>query len=158
MRPIPEILIRFLERVEGQRNVAYRDSGGVLTVGVGHTGPNVKEGSYWTQDAIDGALRADLALAQKRLLWAIGQTAIDRLNAYQYAALLSFVFNEGEKADWEIWSDIRCGRLDLVPSELARFELVKDRIVLGLVNRRKAEIALWNGQDPLCKAYPLNAA
>ena len=146
-RPFPRYLLPYLERVEGERFHAYRDQGGVWTDGVGHT-LNVTEGSVVSQVQIDANLASDLLTTEQRLYWAIGPSAIATLNDGEYAALLSFVFNEGEKADWAIWADIRQGDLSLVPSELAKFDIEDGKVDPGLVNRRKADIALWNGQAP----------
>jgi lysozyme len=45
---------------EGLRLVAYRDSGGVWTIGWGHTGPEVCEGLVWTREQAVAALECDL--------------------------------------------------------------------------------------------------
>ena len=39
-----EILIEKLKEFEGLRTMAYRDAAGVLTIGYGHTGKDVREG------------------------------------------------------------------------------------------------------------------
>jgi GH24 family phage-related lysozyme (muramidase) len=153
MRPIPPILIKFLERVEGERTKAYQDIRGIWTIGVGHTSADVHDGLVWTQDQIDQTLASDLGIAQKRLLWAVSQAAIDALTDNQYAALLSFVFNVGAGLSWGIWKCVRQGDLSRVPDELARFNMAGGKISQGLLNRRAAEIALWNGEDPLCVRY-----
>lgn len=49
---------------EGDKLTAYRDTGGVLTIGKGHTGPDVHEGLVWTQAQSDAAWRADIAEAE----------------------------------------------------------------------------------------------
>ncbi len=154
-RFIPTILIKFLEREEGEQSMPYRDSAGVLTVGVGHTGSDVRGGVEWTQAQIDAALSADLQMAVQRLTWAIGPDAVAKLNDYQFSALVSFCFNEGAGASWAVWADLRKGDYVDVPAELTRFVYAGGQVVQGLVNRRAAEIALWNGTDPLCAAYPL---
>lgn len=152
-RAIPWFLIPYLERVEGERRVAYRDQGGVWTDGVGST-KGVTPGAVWTQAQIDAHLRADLQVAVERLYWAIGPAAVIRLKDHEYAALLSFVFNDGEEAKWTIWSDIRSGDLSAVPEELEHFVHVNGRVDKGLVNRRKADVALWLGIDPVLKLQP----
>lgn len=45
---------------EGLRLHAYQDSGGVWTIGWGHTGPDVHEGLVWTRAQALAALREDL--------------------------------------------------------------------------------------------------
>ena len=155
-RPVPDILIKFLEREEGERHQAYRDLGGVWTDGVGST-TGVTSSTWWPQAVIDQHLVADVQTAVKRLYWAIGADAVAHLNDYQYAALLSFVFEEGEKSSWHVWADIRRGELSLVPAQLRLFDYVSGRKNGGLDNRRAAEIDLWNGDDKLCKDFPLKA-
>ena len=156
-RPIPTIAVKFLEREEGIRYHAYQDTKGVWTIGMGHTGPEVQAGLVWSQAQVDAAAQADMAIAVQRLTWAIGPSMVATLSDYQYAALLSFVFNEGEKADWTIWADIRQGDLSDVPTELKKFDISGGKVVAGLDNRRAAEVALWSGTDPLCSQYPIAA-
>src|SRR5690554_1412383 len=50
-----------LRHFEGLRLKAYRDPVGVLTIGYGHTGPDVHEGLVWSQAQADKALRDRLA-------------------------------------------------------------------------------------------------
>ena len=153
-RDLPAILIPYLEQVEGERFKAYKDSAGVWTDGVGSTA-GVTADTVWTQDQINQHLAADLQVAVQRLNWAIGPSAIAGLNDYQYAALLSFVFNEGEKADWTIWADIRNGDLSDVPGELKKFVYAGGQVNDGLENRREYDSELWLGAHPLCAQYPL---
>jgi lysozyme len=55
-----DLLTTDLEREEGCRLVAYRDTRNVLTIGYGHTGPDVHEGLQWTQQAADQQLDHDI--------------------------------------------------------------------------------------------------
>jgi len=155
-RSIPKILIKFLEREEGVRFTPYQDSKGVWTVGVGHTGVDVQPGTRLSQDQVDTLLMRDLGVAQRRLTIVLSQAAIDALNDYQYSALLSFVFNVGALTSWSIWPPIEEKHYDEVPGHLAQFVKAGGEVVQGLVNRRNAEIALWNGSDPLCVSFPIS--
>ncbi len=49
---------------EGCRLKAYRDGGGIWTIGYGHTGPEVHAGLVWTQAWADAQLEADIASAE----------------------------------------------------------------------------------------------
>jgi lysozyme len=149
--PVPGLLIRYLERVEGERSAAYQDSRGRWTIGVGHTGSDVGLGVVWSQAQINAALKADLQTAVTRLQAAIGLPAIWGLTGTQYAALLSFVFNVGEVSTWEVWGDIRAGDLTDVPAQLERFVYSDGVRVQGLINRRADDVALWNGTAPEAK-------
>ena len=48
------------ESGEGFSSRAYRDTGGVWTIGYGHTGPEVHAGLVWTHSQAVDALLADL--------------------------------------------------------------------------------------------------
>jgi lysozyme len=78
---------------EGKRNKAYLDTKGIPTIGVGHTGPEVKLGLVWTDEQVQYALLKDC-------LWA--EEAVNEVNALltqnQFDALVSFVFNIGANA------------------------------------------------------------
>lgn len=52
---------------EGLRLEAYPDTGGVWTIGVGHTGPQVKRGLCWTREQCEQALDADIAAVERAL-------------------------------------------------------------------------------------------
>jgi lysozyme len=55
----PEALA-MTENDEGLRLEAYQDSGGVWTIGWGHTGPEVHAGLVWTREQCVEALQSDL--------------------------------------------------------------------------------------------------
>lgn len=84
--------LRRIGQAEGLRLVAYKDRGGVWTIGYGHTGPEVGEGLTCTPQQALEWLRGDAA-------WA--SAAADRhvavpLAQDQYDILVCFVFNVGE--------------------------------------------------------------
>jgi lysozyme len=147
-RAIPALLIPYLKKVEGERFKAYRDQGGVWTDGVGST-EGVAEGTVWDQAQVDQHLQADLQTAVDRLYAAVGAGPISLLSDHQYAALLSFVFNEGADPTWTIWKRVKAAPegLALVPAELRKFIYLGKTIDAGLVNRRKADIALFSTPD-----------
>lgn len=82
---------------EGWRNKAYPDpltGGAPWTIGVGHTGPEVHEGLYWSDDKISETLDADIAKAtvecQNRFApW------FQHLNEARQAVLIGMVFQMG---------------------------------------------------------------
>ena len=79
---------------EGKRNKAYLDTKGIWTIGVGHTGPEVKAGLVWTDKQVDTALRTDIKTAEM----AINTSVLAPLTQNQYDALVSFIFNVGVMA------------------------------------------------------------
>lgn len=87
--------IDFIRREEGVRLTAYRDAIGVWTIGVGHTGPDVKPGLTITDQRCDELLRADLTHFE---------TVVDRViknpqvTQGQFDAMVSLAFNIGAVA------------------------------------------------------------
>ncbi len=52
---------------EGLRLDAYQDTGGVWTIGFGHTGPEVHKGLSWTLAQAEAALHLDIAETERQL-------------------------------------------------------------------------------------------
>ena len=84
------ILIEKLKAFEGLRLEAYRDEAGVLTIGYGHTGPDISEGDriteYWAREL----LRDDLGAVEA----GVRRLHVARTQG-QFDALVSFAFNLG---------------------------------------------------------------
>jgi lysozyme len=78
---------------EGLRLEAYADGGGVWTIGVGHTGPEVKAGLRWTRVACLAALEADIARAERGLDLHLGWWR--SLSAPRQDVLANMAFNLG---------------------------------------------------------------
>lgn len=76
---------------EGFIEMAYRDPGGVLTIGYGHTGPDVVEGMIITPEQAEQLLRGDLQEAEDT----VSNLVTVPLNENEFSALVSFVFNVG---------------------------------------------------------------
>jgi len=81
-----------MAKVEGQRLVAYRDTNGTLTIGVGRTGLDVGLGLRITPETSRALLLRDLAWATN----CVSKNVHVALTEQQWIALVSFVFNEGE--------------------------------------------------------------
>lgn len=84
----------FLTREEGEILHTYKDAGGVLTIGVGHTGADVHPASTLTHEASQQLLTQDLA----RFEAAVNRLVKVRLSQHAFNALVSFCFNLGEGA------------------------------------------------------------
>lgn len=83
--------LKLLMLREGKRNKAYKDTKGIWTIGVGHTGPEVVEGLVWTDDQVLAQLALDVKIAEQ----AIDMNVMVGLTVNQYDALCSFIFNVG---------------------------------------------------------------
>jgi lysozyme len=78
---------------EGLRLDAYADGGGVWTIGVGHTGPEVTRGLCWTRAACLEALEHDIARAERGLDQHLAWWR--RLSAPRQDVLANMAFNLG---------------------------------------------------------------
>lgn len=90
--------IALIKREEGERLKAYRDTKGVLTIGVGHTGPvdgrPITPALTISVDKSTALLVSDIAWVEK----AINASVKVTLTQHQYDALCSLVFNIGKNA------------------------------------------------------------
>ena len=82
--------IRFIQQFESCKLTAYRDIGGTLSIGWGHTGSDVYEGMKITQQRADDLFRKDLEKFETAVI-ALGFT----LTQGQFDALVSFSYNCG---------------------------------------------------------------
>lgn len=135
--------LAIIQQYENCRLTAYRDPGGILTIGWGHTGPEVVEGLTWSQEQADAQLAQDVTER--------AETPIDALVGYdldenQFSALVSFVFNigSGNFAKSAVLTAINSGNLEDAPVHMSAW--VHDHagnLDQGLVLRRAAEVALY---------------
>ena len=138
---ISEKGLDLLKSYESLRLTAYRDSGGVLTIGWGHT-KGVKEGDTCTLAEATQFLLDDVAEAEK----AINKQNLN-LNQNQYDALVSFVFNVGADAFKKstLLKELKKNpnNQDNIKREFRRWNIDNGKIVDGLINRREKEINLY---------------
>ncbi|TWB35742.1 lysozyme [Nitrospirillum pindoramense] len=83
--------IALTEESEGLNLTAYLCPAGHLTIGYGHTGPDVTEGMTITEAQAQDLLAQDLATAGNGVMAAVTVPLTDN----QYAALTDFAFNLG---------------------------------------------------------------
>ena len=82
---------KLIENFEGLRLHAYEDSGGVWTIGYGHTGPDVHPGLSIMQARAEELLENDLKAAENGVSEALHVT----VNPNQFAAMVSLAYNIG---------------------------------------------------------------
>jgi lysozyme len=88
---ISDIGIRFIKNEEGLRTKAYRDVVGVLTIGYGHTGPDVYEGMVLSEDECEVLLRRDVDRFEQGVTGALTREA----KQWEFDAMVSLAFNVG---------------------------------------------------------------
>ncbi|MDE2097377.1 MAG: lysozyme [Patescibacteria group bacterium] len=83
-----------IKAFEGLDLTAYRDSGGVLTIGYGHTGPDVYQGEVITAAQADDLFEHDAT----RFCAGVNAVVARALTPNQFGALVSFAYNLGTNA------------------------------------------------------------
>lgn len=129
---------------EWLRLSAYRDSGGVLTIGYGHCGPDVTPGKKITVDEAEALLSADASHACDSVL----KLTNGNVSQGQLDALTDFVFNLGSSrlASSTLLKDHRAGRYPEAAAEFGRWVYCAGKVLPGLVKRRAAEARLYLGE------------
>lgn len=89
--------INLIKRHEGVILHSYPCPKGVLTVGVGHTGSDVKKGMIITEEEAENLLKKDLKKIEDKLNYSLQHDNIT-LNQNQFDACISFIFNLGFSA------------------------------------------------------------
>ena len=143
--------IAFIQHWEGTLLTAYRDSGGVWTIGTGHTGPEVRRGLTITAEQARQLLVADVAEAES----AVAAVRVP-LSQAQFDALVSFAFNVGNDAfgGSTLLRKLNAGDYAAVPAQLNRWVYDNGKVVRGLVDRRKAEGDMWRfGTTPVVNTH-----
>lgn len=130
---------------EKLRLKAYLDQGKIWTLGWGQTGPDIHEGSTCTRDEADAMFDQHMDHVAKE---------IDNLLTYelgdnQFSALCVFVYNIGigAFASSKVLRAVNAGDEDHVPDLMRQWKYVEKMVSNGLINRREAEIELWETPD-----------
>jgi lysozyme len=132
--------INFIRDHEGCKLTAYADTGGVLTIGVGHT-KGVKAGQRITQQQADQFLSDDLNPVET----CINKNVVVTLNQNQFDALAAFIFNVGSGAfiNSTLLKKLNTGNYCAAADQFTRWVHVNNVFVQGLYNRRCDEKALF---------------
>ena len=144
-RQISQHGLEKLKQWEGLKTKAYKDAGGVWTIGYGHTAmagsPVPYQGQVITAAEAESILLKDLVQYEA----AVANNVNVKLNDNQFAALVSFTFNVGINAfkKSKLLKKLNNGNFDAVPAELMKWNKAGGKKLQGLVNRRRAEGYLW---------------
>lgn len=135
--------IDLIKKFEGCELTVYRCQAGVLSIGYGTTGDFVKPGLKITQDVAEDLLEQDLQAFSK----SVNNLVHGLLTQNQFDALVSFVYNVGQKAFKEstLLRLLNEGLDDKASEQFLRWNKIKGVPSTGLTRRRKAEKALFDG-------------
>lgn len=135
--------IKLITQFEGCRLVSYQDSGGVWTIGYGHTsgvGPHMAI----TQQQAEAFLAYDLANKEKYV------NQYDRIYHFtqnQFDALVSFCYNAGQ-GNLKKLVDGGNKPIELIARDLPNTCIkAKGKVLKGLIRRRKAEAELFGSPE-----------
>jgi lysozyme len=130
---------------EGLRLTAYRDSAGVLTIGYGHTGPDVTEGMTIDEAEAEALLLADVQGAVNCVNRAVTAT----ITQNQFDALVDFCFNVGCGAllNSTLLRKVNAADFAGAAAQFALWVHAGGEVLAGLVRRRKAEAEMFLGHS-----------
>lgn len=133
--------LALIQQYEGCKLVAYRDSVGVLTIGYGHTGKDVKSGMQITQEQANAFLRKDVKSAEEDVDVQIHV----QLSQPQFDALVSFVFNLGgtNLHKSTLRKLLNAGDYRGAADEFVKWNKAGGKVLVGLTRRREAERAMF---------------
>ena len=140
---------KLLAPVEGCKLKAYLCPAKVWTIGYGHTvaagHPDVVAGMTITQKQADAILAMDLVKFEA----AVTEMVTVSLTQDQFDVLVDLAYNIGPGAlkTSTLMKRVNAGDFDKVPEELMKWTKGGGKVLPGLVRRRHAEVALWNGSD-----------
>ena len=128
---------------EGCMLTAYRDVGGLLTIGYGHT-REVREGQEITFEEALALLHEDLKDTLASVHFTLGRSAFT-INDNQFSACVCFAYNVGvgSFAKSTLLNCITKGHLNDAANEFLRWCKVDGKECAGLLRRRKAERDLF---------------
>ena len=116
---------------------------GELTIGYGHTSaagePTVKPGMKITKAEAEAIFKRDI----QKYVNDVNRLVTVELTQNQFDALVSFHYNTGALGKSTLLKKVNAGQFSQVPAEFMKWVNDNGRMVPGLVNRRRAEVALW---------------
>ena len=138
MRKINKSGLNLIKKYEGCRLTSYICPAGVLTIGYGHTGKDVKPNQTITKKKAISLLKKDLSMFEGHVQ---SYNYIYEWTDNEFSALVSFAFNIGNIDQLTAYgkrtrSQIRTAMLKYVKAN--------GKTLQGLVKRRKAELKLFN--------------
>ena len=137
-----------VKHYESFKSKAYRCSGGVMTIGYGHT-KNVRWGDTITESEAVKLLEEELLVAKNHVLRIVKVP----LTENQLASLTSFTFNCGQgslrKLVCEKKNRLNNGNYKSVEVVMPQYRMAAGKVRKGLERRRKWEVSLWRDENSL---------
>lgn len=139
--------IKFIINEEGGiKTKAYKCQAGVLTIGIGHTGKDVKEGMEITKEKAIELLKSDLRRFEETINKSIEVT----LKQHEFDSLVSLAFNIGTNAfsNSTLVKKINArANAEEIEREWKKWRKAGGKVLPVLVRRREREIKMYNNKD-----------
>ena len=141
---ISEEGLSLIKKFEGCRLEAYKCSGGVWTIGYGHT-ENVNEGDTITQEKADKLLKSDIESFEVYVNYSV----MVELDQGQFDALVAWTFNlgPGNLRESTMLKKLNDADYASVPFEMRRWNKAGGKTLDGLIRRRQAEGLLFENKE-----------
>lgn len=129
--------MKIIQGFEGLELKAYKDIVGILTIGYGHTGKDVKMGMTITKAQAEDLMRGDLERFEDAVLAALNAKPTQN----QFDAMVSLAYNIGAGAFTEstLVRKFNKGDVQGAAAEFLRWTKAGGKEVQGLVRRRHKE-------------------
>lgn len=140
-KKVSQTLFERIKREEGFREKAYKDTGGVWTIGYGFT-KGVKEGDTITREEAEKRLKEEIE-AHSQYLKSLLASGV-KMSQNQYEALLDLAYNAGEGAVKSLYEKFD-GNMQEIGEHLLDYR-IKDRagkVLQGLIARREREYEMF---------------
>ena len=136
--------LSLIKGFEGFRAKAYVCPAGVLTIGYGHTGPDVKPGMTISDARGTELLAQDVSRFER----AVNKFVKVPLAQHQYDALVSFTYNvgEGNFQTSTLLKKLNAKDYAGAAAQFDRWNRGGGRVLAGLVRRRAAERKMFEGK------------
>lgn len=116
---------------------------GTLTIGYGHTAaagaPIPEAGMKISKAEAERIFDRDIEAVVRK----VNELVTREVSQEQFDALVSFQFNTGGLGRSTLLKKVNAGLFDQVPAEFMKWVNDNGKVSPGLINRRRAEVALW---------------
>ena len=138
MRKINKSGLNLIKKYEGCRLTSYICPAGILTIGYGHTGKDVKPNQTITKKKAISLLKKDLARFERHVQ---SYNYIYEWTDNEFSALVSFAYNIGNIDQLTAYGTRTRSQ---IRSAMLKYVKANGKTLAGLVKRRKAELKLFN--------------
>ena len=141
MMQISENGLDLIRKYEGLQLAAYVCPGKKLTIGYGHTGPDVKSGKKINVEEANALLQKDV----QRFEHAVNELVTAPMTQGMFDALISFSFNlgAGSLKGSTLLKKLNADDREAAAEEFLKWNKANGKVLAGLTKRRECERELF---------------